>query len=135
MPQVNVSLVHVLVAAIAAMIIGSLWYSKILFGKEWQALVGLKDSDMKAGASKAMVTAAVAALITAYVLAHIVVYANAKTWMDGAVTGFWIWLGFVATMLVSGAAFEDRPMKLTLINAGNQLVALVVMGAILAGWV
>lgn len=35
MPEVTVNYVAILVAVIASMILGYLWYSKMLFGKAW----------------------------------------------------------------------------------------------------
>lgn len=122
-------------AAVAAMIIGSLWYSPLLFGKEWMVLVGKKEEDIKgANAGPAYFWTTVGSLVSAYVLAHFVDYAGAETAWAGAITGFWIWLGFHVFMMVSGALFEDRPMKLVFINATNSLVTLMVMGAIVVAW-
>jgi hypothetical protein len=45
-----------------------------------------------------------------------------------------VWLGFMATLMVSLWGYENRPLKLIAINLGNNLVALVLMGALLAVW-
>ena len=134
MPQVDVNLMVVLVAAIAAMVIGSLWYSPLLFVKEWSKLAKLDSKDKQNSPAKAMTIAAVMALITAYVLAHIIAYSGATTLTEGLVTGFWVWLGFFFTTAVMQGAFETKPMKLTAITVGNSLVTMLVMGSILASW-
>ncbi|MBI2426286.1 MAG: DUF1761 domain-containing protein [Candidatus Kerfeldbacteria bacterium] len=134
MPDVTLNWVAMLVALIVSMVIGSLWYSKPVFGKAWMGMIGKSEEDLKKGAGKAMGIMIVATIIMIYVLSNIVDYATATTWMEGAQTGFWVWLGFVATVLVMSAGYEGRPMKLTAINAGFQLVNLVVAGAILAAW-
>jgi hypothetical protein len=55
-------------------------------------------------------------------------------WLKGALAGFWVWLGFMATLLVSLWGYENRSLKLIAINLGNNLIALVLMGALLAVW-
>ncbi len=75
-----------------------------------------------------------ATLVMAYVLAHFANYMNAKSVSDGLQLGFWVWLGFIATSSLSPSNFENRPWGLYYIFVANQLVTLLVMGAILAVW-
>jgi uncharacterized protein DUF1761 len=48
--------------------------------------------------------------------------------------GALVWVGFVATVLAVTTYFGGRPRQLWLINAGYQLVALALMGAIHGAW-
>lgn len=123
----------ILAATIAAMVIGTIWYARSVFGSQWQKLVGLKDSDMKKGMAKGMIIMLVMALVSAYVLARFVVIANPQTYMEALKLGFWLWLGFVATYAIGGGVFEKRSTTLIAINLGNQLVTLLVMSAIIFG--
>lgn len=125
------NLLGILIATAAAMVIGSIWYSKPVFGKDWQKLVGLKDKDMKQGAAKSMAIMLLMALITAIVLQRFVVIANPQNYVEALKLGAWLWLGFVATYAIGGSAFEKRPTKLVIINVLNQLITLLVMSAIL----
>lgn len=135
MQSVSVDLFHVLIAAIVYFAIGGLWYSQSLFGKAWSSALGKKMSDFSSDARRnSMVAMAVAALILNYFLAMFVGFAGANTWMDGVTVGFYVWLGFVATAVLSTYMFEGRSMKLYYLFAGYQLVGLLVSGAILAGW-
>ena len=135
MVETTINLWAVLVAAIAAMIIGSLWYSPMMFAKEWLAALGKSETDAKASATgPTYLVATISSLVTAYVMAHFIDYAGATNAWSGALTGFWIWLGFVFAMMVTGSLFEGRSMKLLFINATNALVTLMVIGAILAAW-
>ncbi len=121
----------ILLATVAAMVIGSAWYSKMAFGKQWQKLVGLKDSDMKMGMAKAMLVMLLMAFVSAFVLKRFIVIAAPASYFEALKIGFWIWLGFVVTYVVGGGVFEKRPAKLMAINLSNQLVTLLVMAAIL----
>jgi hypothetical protein len=67
-------------------------------------------------------------------LAHFVDYTASVTWLEGAQTGFWVWLGFQVTLIVQYVAFEGKSKNSALINAAYQLVGLMLMGAILAVW-
>lgn len=133
MPSVDISVWAVLVAAVVNMAVGSFWYSKGLFGKEWAKLVGRKLEDMSGGGTGYAV-AAVGALVQAYILAHFVQYAGATTFWDGIVTGFWLWLGFVAVVTAVHLVFEGRSWALWKINAGYFLVILLINGGLLAAW-
>ncbi len=90
---------------------------------------------MKDKAPRAYLVMFIGTLIMSYVLAHFAAYTQARTIGDGMQLGFWIWLGFVATVGVGQAMFEERPFKLLLINLGYYFVELLVMGAILAVWI
>jgi hypothetical protein len=139
-PAVDINYLAVLVAAIAAMAIGFLWYGP-LFGKEWARLMGFGKlskkelENMKAKGKKAMPFQFAASLIMSYILAHFVDYTQAATFMDGAVAGTWLWLGFIATVQIGSVLWEGKPVKLYAINTLHYLVALIVMGGILAVWV
>ena len=130
----HVNWVAVIVAAIINMIVGAIWYSPGVFGKNWMALTGKRMDDMKSGAGRAYGQAFVVALITAYVLARFVGYAGAHSIVRGAVIGFLAWIGFVATSSAGDVIFGGRPTKLYAITNGYQLVVLIINGALLATW-
>jgi len=76
----------------------------------------------------------VGALLQSWILVHFVQYAGSTTVKEGAITGFWLWLAFVAVVMAGAYVFEGRPFKLWKINAGYFLVVLVANGALLAAW-
>ena len=133
-----INYVAVLVSAIVGFGIGGLWYSPLLFGKTWMKLINITQKEMKANkdkAKKGYIFMFVALLVMAYALSLFVNYAGATTLTAGLLVGFWAWLGFVATVLLGGFLWENKPFSLYLINVSHYLVVLVVMGAILAVWV
>ena len=138
MPEVDLNYWAILVAGVASYVIGMVWY--MAMSKPWMKLVGLegtsKEEMKKMAGAKSYIKAFIAGLIMAWVLAHFVQYAEADTLWLGALTGFWAWLGFVATTSLSRFLWEpNSPKKLWLMNNGNHLLGLLVMGAILATWV
>ncbi len=124
----------VLVAAAIRMAVGTAWYSPLLMLKPWQAITGVTPDSMRAGLGRAMAVDIAGSLVMAFALANIVVGANITDWLNGALAGFWVWLGFQASLLLSLWGYENRPLKLIAINLGNNLIALVLMGALLAVW-
>ena len=134
-PSVDINYLAVVGAAVASMIIGFLWYGP-LFGNQWKKLMNFTDKSMKKMTPvQAMIGGFISTLIMSYILAHFIDYTQAATFMDGAVAGIWLWLGFIATVQIGSVLWEGKPLKLYAINTLHYLVTLVIMGGILAVWV
>ena len=123
-----------LVAVLIKFVIGWVWYSPLLFLKQWQQLSGVTDEQMRGGMGKGIVTWIAGSVVMTFVLAHAVYYAGASTAVLGAAVGFVNWLGFIFVVQLDAWAADKRPFKFVAINAGSNLIALVIMGAILAAW-
>ena len=129
----------VLAAAIANMILGSLWYGP-LFGKPWMALMGITKESMAAAKEKGMGTSyflmMAGSLLMSFITANVLIFASAYTNLYGspvgALVGFMSWLGFVAPVTLGSVLWEGKPWKLWFLNAGYYLVGLVLMGLILS---
>jgi Protein of unknown function (DUF1761) len=140
MELMGINLWSVLVAAVATMILGFLWYSPFLFARPWTVLMGYDPNDkakleeMQKGAGKIYGIAFVASLVSAFVLAKIIDVTTVNSALYGMKVGFAMWLGFVTTVQLTGVLFAKQPVKLYLINTGYQLVCYLAMGAILAVW-
>lgn len=130
----GVSWVAVIVAAAALIVIGFIWYLPQVFGTRWAALSGRPLPQIGQVPPMTYVAGVVTALVTAYVLALIEQGLGVKGLTDGAVVGFLAWLGFVATTSYGTVLWEGRQPAYWAINAGNVLVAFVVMGAIIGYW-
>ena len=136
-PTVDVNWFAVLGAGVISMIIGSIWYGP-LFGKKWMKLTGFTKKDAakakKKGMGKIFLIGFIASLVTAYVLVHILVLAGANTFGEGVKTGFWIWLGFFAPVMLGMVLWEGKPVNLYILNVLYWLVNLAVIGGVLAIW-
>lgn len=130
----------ILVAAVASMTLGFLWYSPLLFANAWAREMGYdlndkaKMDEMRKSAGPAYAGSLAASLLSAFTLALILHGMRAETLHFGMMASFHIWLGFVATVQFTGALFAKQSMKLFAINTGYQLVGYLVMGAILVHW-
>jgi len=124
----------IVVAAVVKFLIGWGWYAPPVLGKRWQELSNFTQEQMRSGLAAAIVVQIIGDLIMAYVLARFIAHYGAAGVLGGALIGFMAWLGFVATIMASAIFYEKKPAELVAINAGYQLVGIVVMGAILAVW-
>ncbi|HVS89818.1 MAG TPA: DUF1761 domain-containing protein [Candidatus Acidoferrum sp.] len=136
----HLNLLAVFVAAISTMVVGFVWYSPVLFTKAWMREMGYDPNDkakiqeMQKSAGPAYAGSFVASLVSAYILAMLLHWLRADNLHLGLNLGFHVWLGFVATLQLTGVLFMKQSMKLFAINTGYQLVCYLVMGAILAVW-
>ena len=119
------------------MIVGMIWYSPVLFGKQWMLMSGFRQEDMasmKKGMGMMYFWGFVAALGMAYVMTHVLQYAGAKTVGDALQGAFWLWLGFVATVCASAVIYERKPKALYSINVGYYLVVMCLNSIVLTLW-
>ena len=133
----SISLIGVIGATIASIVIGFIWYGP-LFGKLWITMMGWTpeeiDSQKQSGMAKSYTLMTLGSLVSAYILGNFVQLAGAVTAWDGITVGFFAWLGFAVPLLLSSVIWEGKPWKLYGLNTGYQLAAWCAMGAILAIW-
>lgn len=127
----------ILTAVIATFAIGALWYSPVLFGNMWvraHGYAGERLERMKKAAPRAYGISLVAFLVLASVLAFIASQSGVGSATGGMKLGLAMWVGFAATIGLTAWVYSDKPFSTYLIDAGYQLVYLLVMGAIIGGW-
>lgn len=131
MPSIN--LWAVLAAGLSSMALGSLWYSPTLFGKAWMREAGLTEEKARsANMAVVMGSAFLLALIGAAVFAMLL--GPTATPMFGASVGFAAGLCWVAASYGISYLFEQRSLKLFLINGGYHTVQYTLFGLILGAW-
>lgn len=127
----------ILVAALAAFLLGALWYSPLLFAKAWVKSHGYSEEKLKQMQAKAGRTYAVSIvcfILMGYVLHILLSRLGAHTAGSGAAWGMHIWLGFALPIGLMANLYSDKSFLTFLIDTGYQLAFLLAMGAILAGW-
>ena len=124
----NVNFLGALVGAVAAMAIGALWYSPLLFAKRWQELIGKTDDEL-GGAGPAMIIAALAFLLMGIGMSWII--PNDAELGVGVMWGFIGFWGFALPAIVINSVFERRSWSLVAIYLGYLLLAMLVMAAII----
>lgn len=138
--DVEVNFWAVLVATVASFIVGMIWYAPGVFGEKWRKLIKMDKKVMDKGpAPSAWVLTVLGAFLQAYVLACVTFlmanYFDGNSWMQSALmSGLWMWLGFQLSMILTHDSFEQRPLNLSVLTAGNQLATLTAM-ALAIGWI
>lgn len=131
--EIQLNYLAIVVAALSTFLIGGLWYSPAVFGKAWMKENGFTEESLKGGnMAKIFGVAFILGLISAVNLAMFMGPENDP--VMGAMWGFLAGAGWVATFVGTHYLFERRSFKLFLINAGYSIVALTIMGIILAAW-
>ncbi|HTB48925.1 MAG TPA: DUF1761 domain-containing protein [Verrucomicrobiae bacterium] len=132
----DINLWAVLLAGVASMVIGMVYYSNAAFGKEWKKLAKIEEKRFQKEMPRVMPVVFAGALITAYIVAYITnLY---QTFFDiswlgaGVVSALIIWF-VVATNIYIHNSLDQRPTKLSVISLGNRLLSIVAMGLII-GW-
>lgn len=122
----------VLAAAVAGVVIGTLWYSKFLFGKFMKSLSSKENK--KKGMNSTYVYSFLSMLVMSYILAWFIGLGPVTVSM-GVLKSFLLWLGFIATTQIDMILWEKKPGKLYVLKTAQDLAALLVMGLILSFWI
>jgi hypothetical protein len=132
--QVTFNYLAILVATVSTFVLGSLWYSPLMFANAWMKEAGInpeKDAS-KANFGRILGVSFILEFVMAFNLAAFIGQDATPMFgiLAGAAAGFgWVALAFGVTYL-----FEQKSLKLFFINAGYHGVAFTVMGAILGAW-
>ena len=133
----GLNLWEIAVAALAALVVGALWYSPKVFGKAWQHRVGLSEEELQQGNMALIFGLAfvlnifVALALSFFVEIFLMVGATPLT---GGLLAAVLALFFVATTFGVNYLFSRRSMKLYLIDVGYLVITFFVMGVIIGAW-
>jgi hypothetical protein len=130
----GVNYIAVIIAALAGFGLGAIWY--MIFAKPWMHAVGKTEADRPEGAAQVVpfVIAIVALFVMAWMLAGIMGHLGQVSIRGGAISGFFVWLGFIITSMGVNHAFSGAPTKLTLIDGGYWLAVLLIQGAVIGAF-
>ncbi len=134
----TVNYLAVVVAAVAAWILGALWYSPALFARQWMSAnqyTPEKLEAMKKGMARSYSISLVCFAVLAWVMAVLIDRVGvAGGVLSGVKVGGITWLGFAATIGLTANLYSDKPFAAFVIDAGYQLVYMLAMGVILCLW-
>jgi len=132
--MLNLNYRAVVAAAVAAILIGALWYSPLLFGNEYMVVRGANPS---AAAGQSISSAEILSdvaknAVVAFVLSRVVVRLGVVGWKDAVHLALWVRGGFQAMLLMGSVLHEKMPWTIYAFHAGDALVKTVVTSVILA---
>lgn len=116
-----------LAASVGAMVLGGLWYSPMLFGTAWQRLLGPAEQPVRS-AAVIYGCSFVLILLGALVFAGFIGPEPGLAFALGA--GLSAGLAWAAGSLWIVYLFENRPLKLGLINGGYMIAQYTLFGLV-----
>ncbi|MBO6717297.1 MAG: DUF1761 domain-containing protein [Rhizobiaceae bacterium] len=127
----------IVAAAVAAFVFGAAYYG--VLSKPWMKAARI---DPKPGSGGMMpgpallINSIVCELIMAWVLAGVIGHLGTGqvTLWNGIVSGFFVWLGFMATTMAVNHRYEGFGWDLTIIDGIHWLGVALIMGAIIGWW-
>jgi hypothetical protein len=123
----------VLLAFIANMAIGFLWYMPAVLGTRWMAAIGKTEEDLKkiGGGAGIWLPMMLTAALTSILLSVLI----SKLGLDNALAGGWFALVLALVFRAGGHVihngFAGRPAAVTLIDSGHDVVAMTAAGVII----
>jgi hypothetical protein len=134
----GINYLAVVIAAAAAWLASAAWYMSL--STPYIAALGKTPEQMAADRKKPwaflpFVYAFVANVIIAWMLAGVLGHLGPDqvTLRNGVISGAFLWFGFILTTMSVNYSFAGRDRRLLLIDTGNWLVVLVVIGAVIGG--
>lgn len=127
----KINYLAVIVTGLVAFAFSLLWYSPLLFGDIWMESRGAAVASTPAWK---MLIAPLRELIVAFVLAHLIARLGISGWRSAAALGFWLWLAFHAVQMAGAVIWDDMPLALGAVHAGDWLMKMLLMSVMLSLW-
>jgi hypothetical protein len=127
----SINWLAVAACVVVSMISGSIWYNPRTFFPAWWKVVGAGRE--QPGMENMGMTWALTVL-SSFVQAVAMAFMVNVMGTPGILTGFMLWLGFVAPTHLVNKLFAGHGLKVWAIEVGNHLVNFLLFGAILAAW-
>ncbi len=136
MPNINISLLALLISVVAGFFISYIWYTP-LFGKVWCREMGFdhKEQPPTGALVKSLLLTVFSVFLVAFVMANNMAAWTPAAWgsalppttpVEHALSAaFFTWIGFFVSNLLLGVAWEKRSWTLFAIDAGYYLVLLL----------
>ena len=121
----------VLAAAVAAWLVGALWYMAL--AKPWMAASGVRvgPDGRPEGGALPYILSLIAMVLVAGMMRHVFALSAVDTWDKGLVSGLGVGLFFISPWIMINNAYVGNPFRLTLIDGGYAVLGCAVIGTVL----
>jgi hypothetical protein len=123
-------LVGIVVASITSMIIGSLWYSKILFGRMWMQCIN-KTPETLGNPTSAIIASILASVLTAIGISCIFTFINVTDMCTAVCVGLVLGLLIIFPAQLSDNKFCGWGNKLLMIQSSYRIINILSMCIVL----
>lgn len=126
------SVLAAVVVGVASIVLGFVWYGPLLFGKLWAKLIGFTNDDLKGGSPIIYLLPVISGIVMGGVTSYLVLALGITAALDGIALGLLLGIGYVATSFATNYFFQRKSIKLFLLDAGYQVLNVVIAGLITA---
>ena len=130
----DINWIAFVVVAVIYFAIHFFWYFPFAFGNLWLKLVG-KESEPKSKIIRDTIIMIPTSFITVLFIEIMMDLTGMNDIVSALLLSCMLWLGFVATIAINQNNFNDRGIKLFLLEYGFYLIGFIISGAILAVWI
>jgi hypothetical protein len=123
----------IFVAAVAAFVMSSLYYSPLLLGNVWRTADPVAAAGMTPSIGKILGEIARTFVIT-FVLARLIALMGGDDWKSAVRLALWLWFGFSAMMWIGAIMWEKTPWQVAAIHSGDWLVKTLLIAVMLGLW-
>jgi hypothetical protein len=132
MEKKRVNFVALAVITMAVFVARSIWYSPLLFGRQFLELSGATASAHPSpvkGLFELLRT-----FVLAFVIAQLVFRLNIADWRQAVGLGLWLWVGFPVILLTGSILWQNVPWQLAAIHSGDWLIKMILIPVGIAAW-
>lgn len=133
--DITINYIVLVIAATLGYIVSSAWYSRLFLGKIWAKLAGVKLAHFQPDSYKNRIILFGVHLVTAYILyyfASMSHFTHNNAWLgDTMIVSFWLWIGATLTSHIMTNTIENKPSRLTIVQAGYHLVSILTIGLVI----
>jgi len=125
----------VLAAGVAGAVVTPLWY--IAFKDVHAKLIPPGSEqivDFKSAPTSSKIIDLLRGFVVAFVLAYLIDATDRGTVASAVGLAVLLWVGFPVVLLIAPVIWGGQPWKLAILHAGDWLVKLAVMGAVIGLW-
>lgn len=123
--------IAVIVTGLAAFACSIVWYSPLLFGSVWMEYRGAAVATTP---DWTFAFAPLREILTACLLAWLIGRLAVRDWRSALALGFTLWAAFYLVQLAGAVIWDKMPWQLGAVHAGDWLMKMLLMSAMLALW-
>lgn len=127
-PISDLSIVGILVGALAHFALGAVWYSPALFSKQWEAALKITMDGSGGTIAIPLAVNAAGSIVTTAVVGVLYLWGGGDGPLDGIVAGLLIGAGIVAVENLNRVMYERAPWVLYGINSGFAVIGFALAG-------
>ena len=126
--------IAIVVALLANMAFGMIWYNKRAMGSMWMEDVGIDEEKIREGNLPLIYGSMIVLLVITNIFIALVVNNIGGGFEEGLVVGAILGFGIAATNAIPHFSFAQQPWRLAIMNAANTGIAITISGAIIGAF-